>query len=97
MGGGTSGCVQVYDGSKAHWTEDEAGNPVNTYGRSKLEAEQVIQVRPQICRSPILPCVECQIGGLRSALANIRVHPIPQRFMEQCPCPAFLKPYSRFW
>lgn len=36
---------QVYDGSKANWTEDCETKPINAYGRSKLEAEQVIQAR----------------------------------------------------
>ncbi|KAK9904863.1 hypothetical protein WJX75_004139 [Coccomyxa subellipsoidea] len=36
---------QVYDGSKSDWKEDEAGNAVNVYGKTKLEAEQVIQER----------------------------------------------------
>ena len=45
--------VQVYDGSKANCKEEEAGNPVNArpvnaYGTTKLEAEQVIQVAEKI-------------------------------------------------
>ena len=36
--------AQVYDGSRVNWREDEAGSPVNAYGKSKLEAERVIQV-----------------------------------------------------
>lgn len=36
-------CVQVYDGSKAWWSEADAADPVNAYGRSKLEAEQLLQ------------------------------------------------------
>eukprot|EP00198_Chlamydomonas_reinhardtii_P014448 XP_001703785.1 predicted protein [Chlamydomonas reinhardtii] len=36
---------QVFDGSRAHWKEDEAGNQVNVYGKSKYEAEQHILVR----------------------------------------------------
>ena len=35
---------QVYDGTISNAKEEQAGNPVNAYGRSKLEAEQVIQV-----------------------------------------------------
>ena len=43
--GSTKACsaVQVYDGSKADWKEDDACEPVNAYGASKLEAEQFLQ------------------------------------------------------
>ncbi|KAG1679980.1 hypothetical protein FOA52_007044 [Chlamydomonas sp. UWO 241] len=34
---------QVYDGSHAMWTEDDAVEPVNAYGRSKVEAEEYIR------------------------------------------------------
>ena len=37
-------CVQVYDGSRANWKESDVCHPVNAYGRTKLEAEQLIQV-----------------------------------------------------
>ncbi|GFH06883.1 RmlD_sub_bind domain-containing protein [Haematococcus lacustris] len=33
----------VYDGSRPHWKETDPCRPVNAYGRSKLEAEQLIQ------------------------------------------------------
>ncbi|KAG2449872.1 hypothetical protein HYH02_005395 [Chlamydomonas schloesseri] len=36
---------QVYDGSRAHWKEDEAGGQVNVYGRTKYEAETHILSR----------------------------------------------------
>lgn len=36
-------CGQVYDGSKAWWSESDTPNPINAYGRSKLEAEQLLQ------------------------------------------------------
>ena len=36
--------VQVYDGSKAGWKEDDVCEPVNAYGTSKLEAEHFLQV-----------------------------------------------------
>ncbi|KAL0051399.1 hypothetical protein WJX82_006672 [Trebouxia sp. C0006] len=36
---------QVYDGSKANWRETDKCHPVNAYGRTKLEAEQLIQDR----------------------------------------------------
>lgn len=37
--------MQVYDGSHAHWREEDATHPVNTYGATKVEAEAVIQER----------------------------------------------------
>ena len=37
-------CAQVYDGSKADWTEEDACQPVNAYGFSKLEAEHFVRV-----------------------------------------------------
>ena len=37
--------MQVYDGTQAHWREDDKAHPVNMYGQTKLEAEQLIQVR----------------------------------------------------
>lgn len=33
---------QVYDGSRALWTEDCVAEPVNVYGRTKLEAEALL-------------------------------------------------------
>lgn len=36
---------QVYDGTKAWWREDDECQPVNGYGRSKLEAEAEIARR----------------------------------------------------
>lgn len=35
--------IQVYDGSSAWWTEAGPTKPVNAYGRSKLEAEGMLQ------------------------------------------------------
>ena len=35
---------QVYDGGKSLWSESDECRPVNAYGRSKLEAEEVIRV-----------------------------------------------------
>lgn len=32
--------LKVYDGSRPWWAEADATQPVNAYGRSKLEAEQ---------------------------------------------------------
>ena len=34
----------MYEGSRANWKESDACHPVNAYGRTKLEAEQLIQV-----------------------------------------------------
>lgn len=54
---------QVYSGSKAYWTEEDACLPVNQYGLSKLEAEQYIIsnwrnyviLRSSIIYGPALP------------------------------------------
>ncbi len=35
---------QVYEGTKAFWREGDDCNPVNAYGKTKLAAEQAIQV-----------------------------------------------------
>ena len=35
----------VYQGTQPYWKEDDPCRPINTYGRSKREAEEVIQVR----------------------------------------------------
>lgn len=34
---------QVYNGSRAWWCESDAADPINAYGRSKLEAEALLQ------------------------------------------------------
>lgn len=40
----------VFDGQKGNYTEEDLPNPVNVYGRSKLEAEQrVLHYYPQAC------------------------------------------------
>jgi dTDP-4-dehydrorhamnose reductase len=36
---------QVYDGSKSFSKESENANPINQYGKSKLEAERIIQIQ----------------------------------------------------
>lgn len=48
---------QVYDGSHAFWLEEDPTEPINAYGRSKLEAEREIRTRWQrhvILRSSII-------------------------------------------
>jgi dTDP-4-dehydrorhamnose reductase len=35
--------LQVYSGTRAWWRESDAPGPINAYGRSKLEAEQLLQ------------------------------------------------------
>lgn len=37
--------IQVYDGSKAWWKEDDPCQPVNAYAASKLEGERYVQAR----------------------------------------------------
>ncbi len=40
----------VFDGTKGHYTEDDEPNPINAYGRSKLEGEQqIIQHGKDFC------------------------------------------------
>ena len=36
---------QVYDGTKSYWKETDTANPINQYGKSKLEAEHEIQTQ----------------------------------------------------
>ena len=66
--------VQVYDGSRSYWREEEAGSPANAYGRSKLEAEQVVQVQ-----SPPLP-------GAHMHYPALHAHPpwLPCTCMLRC-------------
>eukprot|EP00892_Ulva_mutabilis_P011197 jgi/Ulvmu1/844/UM010_0218.1 len=48
---------QVYDGSRALWTEADSAAPVNAYGQSKLDAERAVRVqwpRHTILRSSII-------------------------------------------
>ena len=35
--------VQVYDGSKAWWKEDDTCHPLNAYAASKLDGERYVQ------------------------------------------------------
>jgi len=44
---------QVFDGSRALWSEADPCEPVNVYGSSKLEAEQAIQVRMHGLSEPL--------------------------------------------
>jgi hypothetical protein len=37
--------IQVYDGTRPWWKEDDETRPVNAYGQSKLDAEKLIQVK----------------------------------------------------
>ena len=34
----------VFDGSKQHWMEEDTPNPINVYGRTKLQGEQLVAV-----------------------------------------------------
>lgn len=54
---------QVYAGTKAFWTEADACEAVNVYGRSKVEAESLIQAR-RCARLPVhmLRTAACQAG-----------------------------------
>jgi dTDP-4-dehydrorhamnose reductase len=36
----------VFDGSSGHYTEDDTPKPVNNYGRTKLEAEEIVSKLP---------------------------------------------------
>lgn len=43
VAGVTPALLQVYNGSRAWWCESDAADPINAYGRSKLEAEALLQ------------------------------------------------------
>jgi dTDP-4-dehydrorhamnose reductase len=57
----------VFQGSRPLWTEDSVYEPINAYGRSKREAEEVIQVRgaferraSKSSRVSLSLCTECE-------------------------------------
>jgi dTDP-4-dehydrorhamnose reductase len=68
---------QVFDGTAAPYDETSRPNPINTYGRHKLAAEQLLrQIHPTatICRLPLLygpatPTAECFLQGFLRTLA----------------------------
>ena len=60
------GAAQVYDGSKAGWKEDDACEPVNAYGASKLEAEQFLQASA-LLHPPVMKSYAC----MSSQFANL--------------------------
>mmetsp|Transcript_6097 Transcript_6097/g.17460 ORF Transcript_6097/g.17460 Transcript_6097/m.17460 type:complete len:308 (-) Transcript_6097:672-1595(-) len=72
---------QVYDGSKAMWTEDDACEPINTYGRTKLAAEQAIRQRwPRhlILRSSIIYGPQCPVPVSRALFLQFIVAALKQ-------------------
>ena len=52
--------AQVFDGRQAHWTESDPCQPINVYGATKLEAEQLIQVHQyHLCQGLPAPARLC--------------------------------------
>lgn len=47
----------VFDGTKGHYAEDDSPNPINVYGKHKLEAEGIVLAsssRNAVCRMPLM-------------------------------------------
>jgi dTDP-4-dehydrorhamnose reductase len=87
---------QVFDGQAAPYQETDPPNPINTYGRHKAEAEQLIQeLHPgaAICRMPLMygppsPGSECFLQGfMRTLKAGQPLH----LFVDEYRSPAYVE------
>lgn len=87
---------QVFDGTAAPYAETSLPNPINTYGRHKLAAEQLLrQIHPAvtICRLPLLygpasSTAECFLQGFLRTLAAGQ--PL-QLFVDEFRSPAYVE------
>jgi dTDP-4-dehydrorhamnose reductase len=87
---------QVFDGTAAPYDEASPAQPVNTYGRHKLAAEELLrQIHPAatICRLPLLygpasPTAECFLQGFLRTLAAGQ--PL-QLFVDEFRSPAYVE------
>jgi dTDP-4-dehydrorhamnose reductase len=68
---------QVFDGNRGRYCEDDSPNPINEYGRMKLQAEQQIrQIQPEavVLRLSKTYSTDCSEGGI---LAEV-IHSLQQ-------------------
>ena len=69
---------QVYAGTKAFWTEADACDAINVYGRSKVDAECVIQARRCAQASCLQVAISCMSSG-----ARLLKHAVPAEAMAR--------------
>ncbi len=100
--------MQVYDGSKANWRETDKCHPVNAYGRTKLEAEQLIQVSAcsSACVASDHPAIywhatihTCACHNNQDAVYRLLVSwlaPSAAVCVHVCTCLSMARPYGCF-
>ncbi|KAA6429698.1 MAG: methionine adenosyltransferase 2 subunit beta-like [Trebouxia sp. A1-2] len=89
----------VYDGSKANWRETDKCHPVNAYGRTKLEAEQLIQdrwpnhviLRSSIIFGPQSPVPVSRVLFLQFIANGLRQGKPTTFFQDEYRCPIYVK------
>lgn len=87
---------QVFDGQSAPYDETSWPNPINTYGRHKLEAEQRIRAiypAATLCRLPLLygPSSPCGTCFLQDFLARWRAGQSLSLFVDEYRTPAYVE------
>lgn len=90
---------QVYDGSKANWQETDVCHPVNAYGQTKLEAEQLIQdrwpnhviLRSSIIFGPQSPVPVSRVLFLQFIANGLRQGRPTTFFEDEFRCPIYVK------
>jgi dTDP-4-dehydrorhamnose reductase len=91
---------QIYDGSKAHWKEDDVTAPINVYGQTKLEAEQEIGrewphhvvLRSSIIYGPPPPGAPVNRGlFLQFIKRSIESKQMTEFFADEWRCPIYVK------
>ncbi|KAL3155375.1 hypothetical protein ABBQ38_010936 [Trebouxia sp. C0009 RCD-2024] len=94
---------QVYDGSKAYWKESDVCRPVNAYGRTKLEAEQLIQdrwanhiiLRSSVIFGPQSPVPVSRVLFLQFIANGLRQGKPTTFFEDEFRCPIYVKDIVR--
>ena len=93
-------CVQVYDGSKAWWKEDDPCHPVNAYAASKLEGERYVQAGPTLSQhmrsraQPVLACCKLKLA-LDRACMYLKAPAAQAQSCLRLRCLAFIGRHSR--